>query len=84
MENTVMGCHSLLQIWGDTRTGLIKLASENIYMKTCSASPLTTPHNTESLISALYRDLISGDYRRSAAAAAHDLILVERDTKCPW
>jgi len=41
------------------RIGLIKLAPENIYLKTCSVSYLT-PHSTEGLISALYLELFSG------------------------
>ena len=69
------------QIWGDIRVGFIKSTPENIYLRTSLAS---FPPSTECLISALHPELLSGGCWKSAAAIAHDLILVEVDSKCQW
>ena len=68
----------LFETWGDARIGLIELASDNVYLKTCSAR---LSQSTGCLISSLHCELLSGTV---STAAAHDLILAEVDGKCQF
>ena len=65
----------LFEIWGDTKSRLIKSALENICVMTCSASFSSREPHTCSPPWTPFRG-----YRRSADAAAHDLILTEVDS----
>jgi len=71
----------LFYIWGDKIIGLIKSTPENTYLKIYLSSFLPkdrVPHFC-------FPPWTPFKYCwRSAAAAAHDLILVEGDGKCPF
>ena len=67
-------------MWGDRRTGLVNSASEIIWLSE-GLSCQFSGNSASFLLSTL--SSFRGRWR-SAAAVAHDLILVQVDSKCPW
>ena len=72
----------LFQIWGDTRIGLIKSAPENSSLSEDLFCQFFPEHRVPHFSSPPWTPL-RGCWK-SAAEAAHDLLLVEVDGKCQW